>query len=87
MRKLLAVLTAALLSTSNVVLAGDTSTGTTHPEADLEVNKSTDMQNNDSISNDGSVAAEGRTTGKGKQLNQGKTQTEPVDQGGRIEKR
>lgn len=93
MRNLLAVVSIALLCTANVGMAGDASTGSTHPQADMETDSGTNMPKDGSMSTDGSMssdgssATDGRSTGKGKQLNKGKTQTEPVDQGGRIDKR
>lgn len=88
MNKLSAILTAiALAGTAPLTMAGDGSSadGT---ESDVQLNEKATMQGDRAMNGDSSTRAgasgEASTTGKGKQLNQGKTQTEPVDEGGRI---
>ena len=88
MYKLSAVLTAIVLAgTAQIGLAGDGSS-TSGTDSDVQMNDEATMQNDRAMNGDNSTGAgassEGRTTGKGKQLNKGKTQTEPVDEGGRI---
>ena len=88
MYKLGAVLTAIVLAgTAQIALAGDGSS-TSGTDSDVQMNDKATMQNDRAMNGDNSTRAgassEGSTTGKGKQLNQGKTQTEPVDEGGRI---
>ena len=88
MSKLSAILAAiALAGTTQLAMAGDgSSTGGT--DSDVQLNEKATMQNDRAMNGDeanrAGASTEGSTTGKGKQLNQGKTQTEPVDEGGRI---
>ena len=88
MSKLSAILAViALAGTTQLAMAGDgSSTGGT--DSDVQLNEKATMQNDRAMNGDeanrAGASTEGSTTGKGKQLNQGKTQTEPVDEGGRI---